>query len=228
LAAVGLVNIARWLWAQNRNATIVAAVIFSIMVIGMNLKYLYRFYVTSPRDLEIYQYFQTDLVEACKWLKPRFNDFDDIYITTDNFNMPYVVTAVALSYDPKKWFSEPIENYSMSPPEFKSPSEWDYYTKYGKMHFIYDYSDFSISQFQKKFTTGRTLFILRPNEFITSVVTDKLKELEKSGDEAAMVALVQKLNLDKPDTSLIGNLADKIIYKIYSPDGVETLWLCKF
>jgi hypothetical protein len=142
--------------------------------------------------------------------------------------MPYVITTVVLGYDPKKWFSEPIEISPTPPPGFESSSEWDYYTRYGKMHFIYDYSDFSIPQFQEKFTTGRTLLILRSSEFILSVATDKLKELEKSGDEAAMNALVQKLNLEKPDTSLIGNLADKIIHKIYGPDGEETLWLCRF
>ena len=69
LAAVGAVETARWLWAKDRRVAIVTAVIFSIVVISMNLKYLHRFYVTSPRDPEVYHYFHTDLVEACEWLR---------------------------------------------------------------------------------------------------------------------------------------------------------------
>jgi 4-amino-4-deoxy-L-arabinose transferase-like glycosyltransferase len=227
LAAVGLTTAAKWLRKQNTAVARPIIIIFLLSVFVFNARFIFHFFGEYNRRSDVYHNYHADLVEACKWLKPHFNDFDAIYITTDNLNMPYVITTVVLGYDPKKWFSEPVETANMLPGSSLDP-QWDYYTRYGKMHFIYDYSDFSISKLQEKFTSGRTLFILRPNEFIMSVVTDKLKELEKSGDEAAANALVQKLNLDRPDTSLIGNLADKIIHKIYDPDGEETLWLCRF
>ena len=101
LSAVGAVDIAHWLWTKNRNEAIVATVIFSVAFISMNVKYLHCFFGEYSHQQDVYLNFHTDLVEACEWLKPRFNDFDAIYITTNNFNMPYVVTTVALGYDPK-------------------------------------------------------------------------------------------------------------------------------
>jgi hypothetical protein len=113
--------------------------------------------------------------------------------------MPYVITTVALSYDPVKWFSGPIEFYT--------PDEWDHYTRYGKMHFIYDYSTFSFTELQKKFTPGRLLFILRPDEYI---------------------ALIEREKRERPDEFKLENSAERVIHKIYSPEGNEVLWLCRF
>jgi len=208
LSAVGAVNTARWLWTKNRSVTIAAAVIFSVVVINMNLKYLHYFYGKYSREPNIYQYFHTDLVEACDWLKPRFDDFDAIYITADTFNMPYVVTAVALNYDPKKWFSEPIEFAPEPPAGVELPCEWDFYTRYGKMYFLYDiYINFYISDLQKKFAPGKALLIVRPDEY-------------------AMLIEIEKM--ERPDEFKLENPDEKIIHKIYAPDGSESLVLCRF
>jgi 4-amino-4-deoxy-L-arabinose transferase-like glycosyltransferase len=219
LSAVGAIEIARWLWIKNRNEAIVAAVIFSVAFISMNVTYLHYFFGKYSHERDVYLYFQTDLVDTCKWLKPRFNDFDAIYITTNNFNMPYVVTTVALSYDPQKWFSEPIE--------VNTPGEWDIYSRYGKMHFIYDYSNFSITELQKKYAPNKVLVVLRPQEFLLLTTFEKFKELGKLSDEPAMRAAIEELNLEKPDVSKLGPLAERIIYKICTPDGTEVLWLCR-
>jgi hypothetical protein len=84
------------------------------------------------------------------------------------------------------------------------PCEWDFYTRYGKMHFIYDYSSFSITELQKKFAPGRLLLILRPGEFV------KIIEREKW------------------DQSRLQNLAEHVVHRISRPDGAEVLWLCRF
>jgi len=207
LSAVGAVDTARWLWTKNHNAAIVAAVIFPVAVIGMNLKYLHYFYGKYSREPDVYHYFQTDLVEACEWLKPRFDDFDAVYITTDRLNMPYVVTTVALNYDPKRWFSDPIELAPTPPLGVESPCEWDFYLRYGKMHFIYDYLTFSFVELQKKFAPGRILLILRPDEYTFLLDCEKL---------------------EKPDEFKLENPDEKIIHRIYGPDGSEVLWLCRF
>jgi 4-amino-4-deoxy-L-arabinose transferase-like glycosyltransferase len=199
LSAVGAVDTARWLWSKNRNAAIAVVVIFSIAATGMSIKYLHYFYGKYSREPNVYHYFHTDLVEACEWLKPRFDDFDAVYITTNELNMPYVVTAVALDYDPKRWFSEPIE--------VTTPDEWDFYTRYGKMYFIYDYSTFSFVELQKKFAPGRILLIVRPDEY---------------------TALIGFEELERPDEFKLENPAEHIIHKIYGPDGGEVLWLCRF
>jgi len=208
LAAVGAVDTARWLWNKNRNAAVAVVAIFSIMATGMSIKYLHYFYGQYSREPNVYHYFHADLVEACEWLKPRFEDFDAIYITTNELNMPYVVTAVALNYDPKKWFSEPIEFAPAPPPEVELPCEWDFYTRYGKMHFLYDiYINFYISDLQKKFSPGKILLILRPDEYTMLI------EIEK---------------MERPDEFKLENPDEKIIHKIYAPDGSESLVLCRF
>jgi 4-amino-4-deoxy-L-arabinose transferase-like glycosyltransferase len=191
LSAVGAVDTARWLWTKNRNTAIVTAVIFSIVVIGMNIKYLHYFYGKYSREREVYHSFHTDLVEACDWLKPRFEDFDAVYVTTLGLNMPYAVTAVALNYDPNRWFSEPIE--------IAPPSEYDFYLRYGKMHFIYDYTNFSISELQKKFAPGRLLFILRPDEY-------------------SLLAKMEKIE----------NPTQYVVHKISGPENSDVLLLCRF
>jgi hypothetical protein len=96
----------------------------------------------------------TDLVEACQWLRPRLGDFDAVYFTASNYNMPYVITTVALGYDPKKWFSEPLD--------VNTPGEWDFYTRYGKLYFLYDNS--VLPFIKEKHKDGRTLLIMRPGE----------------------------------------------------------------
>jgi 4-amino-4-deoxy-L-arabinose transferase-like glycosyltransferase len=199
LSAVGAVDTARWLWTESHRVAIVAAVIFSIVVISMNIKYLHYFYGKYSREPDVYHYFHTDLVEACEWLKPRFNDFDAVYITIAGFNMPYVITTVALSYDPKRWFNEPIEVTTLG--------EWDFYTRYGKMHFLYDYSTLSFVELQKKFAPGRVLLIIRPDDY---------------------TALTSFEELERPDEFKPENPTEHIIHKIYDPDGAESLWLCRF
>jgi 4-amino-4-deoxy-L-arabinose transferase-like glycosyltransferase len=215
LSAAGLTAAGRRLWKQNHHTVWVAIIVFAVIAIGLNARFIYHFYGEFNRRPEVYHRYHVDLIEACNWLKPHFDDFDAVYITTDNLNMPYVITTVVLSYDPVRWFSEPIEVIT--------PGEWDYYTRYGKMHFIYDYSTFSISDLQNKFAPGRVLLILRPYE----LVIKKLEELEKSSDESAMRAVIENLNLEKPDASMLGPFAERIIHKIYGPDGEEVLWLCR-
>jgi 4-amino-4-deoxy-L-arabinose transferase-like glycosyltransferase len=199
LSAVGAVDTVRWLWAKSYKAAIVAAVIFSIVVIGMNIKYLHYFYGKYSREPDVYHYFHTDLVEACEWLQPRFNDFDIVFCTANGLNMPYVISTVVLGYDPKLWFSQPRD--------FITIGEWDYYTRYGKMHFLYDYSTFSFLELQKNFAPGRVLLILRPEEY---------------------TALIGFEELERPDEFKLENPTEHIIHKIYGPDGGEVLCLCRF
>ena len=219
LAAVGLAAAAKWLRKQKTGIARPIVIIFLLSVIVLNARFLFHLFGEYNRRADVYQIYHADLVEASEWLKPRFDDFDAVYITTDNFNMPYVVTTVVLGYDPQKWFREPIE--------VNTPGEWDYYTRYGKMHFIYDDANFSISDLQKKFAPGRLLLILRPYEFILSTAVENLKELEKSSDESAARAVIENLDLEKPDESIPKEYAEKIIHKIYGPDSKDTLWLCR-
>jgi 4-amino-4-deoxy-L-arabinose transferase-like glycosyltransferase len=167
LSAVGAVGTVRWLWAKNHIITIVAAVVFSVPVIGMNIKYLHYFYGKFSREQYVYINFHTDFVEACEWLRPRFADFDAVFCAAVELNMPYVVSTVVLGYDPKLWFNEPRN--------FTTIGEWDRYTRYGKMNFLYDYTQFSFEDISKRFAPGRVLLIVRPDEYKLLIELEKIK-----------------------------------------------------
>jgi 4-amino-4-deoxy-L-arabinose transferase-like glycosyltransferase len=153
LASVGAVSAADWLRKRNIKLFLTAVIIFVIAVFTLNIRYLYHFYGEYNRRSEIYLLFHTDLMDACKWLKPRLDDFDAVFCTTEDLNMPYVVFLVALNYDPNRWFSEPKE--------FFADGEFDYCTHYGKIYFMY--KDFFTPP-DKEFRSGRVLLIIRPGE----------------------------------------------------------------
>jgi 4-amino-4-deoxy-L-arabinose transferase-like glycosyltransferase len=133
LAAVGTVVGFRWLQKQNRNLATALVAIFVIAAVVLNIRYFYHFYGEYNRRPEIYHGYHADLVEAGKWLRPRFNDFDAVFWTTEGTNMPYIITLVVLGYDPEQWLREPREGFRMVGYD-------DFYSRYGKMHFMYGQS----------------------------------------------------------------------------------------
>ena len=157
LGAAGAVITARWLWSRSRKLTLAGITVFVIAVVILNVRYFHRFYVEYNLDPEVCHVFNTDLVEACKWLKPRLKDTNAVFYTSTYMNMPYVITLVALGYDPNQWFNDPRE--------FFTNGEWDYYTHYGKMYFIYDESFIpALALLQRGFLPSRIFFIIRPGE----------------------------------------------------------------
>jgi hypothetical protein len=103
--------------------------------------------------------------------------------------MPYIITLVALGYEPEEWFKDRREMTTMG--------EWDYYTRYGKMYFMYNNILPGMEGFIEKtlstehYRPGRILLIIRPGEI-------------------------------QPE-----NYLPEIIHRVIRPDGEETLWLCK-
>ncbi len=157
LGAFGAAATARWLYEKNHALTWGIVTIFIIAAAFLNVRYLRYFYGGYNRDPYIYMTFHTDLLEACEWFRSRCDDYDAVFCTTYNFNMPYVITLVALNYDPHRWFSEPRE--------FFSSKEWDYYTHYGKMYFMYNDSFQPVLDALQQIPDRKPiLFIVRPGE----------------------------------------------------------------
>lgn len=157
LAAVGAVEAARWLQARrSRPAWTVAAAALAL-AIGLNVVYLRRFFVDFNRTRDVYLDYSTDLVEACEWLRPRFEGYDAVFCTSDGLNMPYMVTLVALGYDPQRWFREEREYVSIG--------SWEAYVRYGKMHFLYENLPTpALADLRGDGQPQKVLFIIRPNE----------------------------------------------------------------
>ena len=163
LAAVGAVSAAQWLWRKNIRLAICAGVIFVAGFLVINVRYLHCFYGEFNRRTDIYDAFQVDLIQACDWLKPRLNELDAVFFTSSGFNMPYIITLVALAYEPSDWFSDKHTFYADSHPE--ASTQWDLCTRYGKFYFMYDASWTQIAEDIYEKTPGRILFVVRPGEF---------------------------------------------------------------
>jgi hypothetical protein len=119
----------------------------------MTARYLYHYYGEYNRRVATYHAFHVDLVKACQWLRPRFDQFDAVFCTVDGMNMPYMISLVAMGYDPSQWFKDQHD--------FFADGEYEFYTSYGKMHFIYNQASLEALN---KFPRDRVLFIVRPGE----------------------------------------------------------------
>ncbi|MHC4498291.1 MAG: glycosyltransferase family 39 protein [Planctomycetota bacterium] len=102
LSAVGVVSTATWLWKQSHVLLFAVIAAFMLLVIGLNARYLSRFYGEYNRRPAIYHGFHVDLIEACRWLRPRFDNVEAVFCTTQGMNQPYIITLVALGYDPER------------------------------------------------------------------------------------------------------------------------------
>lgn len=161
LAAVGAKHTAKWLFKRDHTIAFILIIAFAVSVIGFNTRYLNRFYGRYNDQTEIRRFFHRDLVEACRWLRPNLDDFDAVFCTTKGFNMPYVISLVILRHDPDRWFSEPRD--------FTTPGEWDFYTRYGKMYFMYGYNlghpvRQAITELKRNNKPDKIAFIVRPGE----------------------------------------------------------------
>ncbi len=171
LAALGAVSAAGWLWKRNRHLTLTAIAAFLLPVIGINARYLYYFYAEYNALPFIYQTFHVDFVEACKWLRPRLDQYDAVFCTSNGVNMPYIISLVTLGHDPHRWFNEPRESVTIN--------EFDYYTRYGKMHFMYGKSFLpALNQLPRN---DRVLFIIRPGEFREFGLKNPIHQIRLSG-----------------------------------------------
>ena len=155
LAALGAVTAAGWLWKKNPPLAWAAIAALTIAIIGFNLRYFYHFYGEYNRRPNIYQSFHVDLVEACNWLRPRLDQYDAVFCTSNGMNTPYIITLVVLGYDPNRWLHEGCD--VITRPEFD-----DIYLRYGKMHFMYGGS--AIPAITSLRPEDRAIFIVRPNE----------------------------------------------------------------
>ena len=159
LGGVGAVSAGRWLWKQSRFSALTVIAGFVVVVVGLNARYLHCFYGEYNRRPQIYHRYHVDLIEACDWLRGRFDDVDAVFCTTDGMNQPYIITLAALGYDPQRWFHEQRDL------SFVTSEGFDIYTRYGKMHFMYGPSFMpALRELRQKSPQSRIIFIVRPGE----------------------------------------------------------------
>lgn len=198
LGAAGAVSGARWLKNRSQKWALIAKAVFFIAVVILNIQHFRRFYFEFNRNPYVYHVFHSDLIEACEWLKPRLNEFDAVFITTDGLNMPYVITLVTLGYDPRQWFNEPRE--------FITAEYWEYYNHYGKMYFMYDDSFVPVltGMLQKTAASGST-------------PSTSSEQASSPQDRILFVVRPGEYDFCQPVP----------VHRILRPDGEEALWMCK-
>jgi len=157
LAALGAVSAFDWLWSVYKNLALLAAGAFVAVVFVCVIHYFTGYFRYYRDDPTVYYRFQCDLVEACEWLRSRYDEYDAIFCTTNGMNMPAMISLVVLGYDPICWSKQPRLGFTLK--------EWDYYTRYGKMIFMYpDISIPDISELRQNSSSKHILFIVRPGE----------------------------------------------------------------
>ncbi len=158
LGTAGAVGAGTWLWRQSHGGAIAVAGMAAILVVILNVRFLYYFFGEYNDRPFIYHAYHVDLLKACDWLRPRLGEVDAVFVTTRGMNMPYVISLVGLHYDPHKWFSEPREFQTTG-------GGWDVYTRYGKIHFMYGASATpALKELINNKRQDRVIFIVRPGD----------------------------------------------------------------
>ena len=164
LAAVGTTYAAKWLWERQRQITVVLAVAATTVILLVNIRFLNYFYGGFNDEPTKYMVGHSDLLEACAWLKPRWNQVDAVFVTSSYMSHPYVYTLVGLQYDPKQWFRDPKE-MRQGPLPGGAYNHEQICLRYGKMHFVFgNSSQAALTQLVNNGRSDRVIFIVRPGE----------------------------------------------------------------
>ncbi len=157
LAGVGAVAAGGWLYRRWRRVTLVAACVAAIAPVVLTVWFFYTFFGSYSKLPKVYHLFQTDMKEACEWLRPRLDEFDVVFCTTNGMNQPYITMLTHLRYDPHKWHTDEKE--------LSRSGEWDKYYRFAKFRFLYrSRAEAMIQEFARNGRRSRAVFIVRPWE----------------------------------------------------------------
>lgn len=169
LAALGATWLGGLIARRGRRPLVVAGAALALVALASHAYFLYQlfgpFYRTpvtfQNRTYDLFTAYQSDLVDACNWLRPRLGDIDAVFVTTSGLNQPYIVSLVSLGYDPRQWLADRAAGEL----RIEQLPQWDVILRYGKMHFLYG------SEWQQKLAqmgqakAGKKVYlIVRPGE----------------------------------------------------------------
>jgi 4-amino-4-deoxy-L-arabinose transferase-like glycosyltransferase len=129
----------------------------ALAVAAINARLWVSYFGEYGRRAEIRSDFQVDLVKAVDWLRPKLDDVDAVFCTSRGFRMPYVITLVGLSYEPRQWFADPRE--------MCDGGGWDLCLRYGKIRFVYNSGQWGeLERFRSDGRPERIALVVRPGE----------------------------------------------------------------
>jgi 4-amino-4-deoxy-L-arabinose transferase-like glycosyltransferase len=159
----GLGGVAAWTWmsARRRPLAMAASVLFAVWAIASTARFATSFYGEYGRRVDTWQLFNTDLLEAIRWVKPRLGDADALYVSmsvSSAMDQPFVLTLVGLDYDPTRWFADSKDVLHRE--------DTDVVRSFGKVHFLFDaYDTASLKALSANDKPDRVLIIARPGEW---------------------------------------------------------------
>ena len=162
LEGVGAGSIARAFKPRRRVALRVIYPLIGIAVVS-TIFFIHRFFGDFQRQKNDLWIFASDILEAARWLRPRLNNVDAVFVTGRAYH-PDVTTLVGLQYNPDQWFNDVRKIIPGPLPDGAYENE-DVYLGYGKMHFMFDKS--SMTELTAMWQNGRAdhaIIIVRPGE----------------------------------------------------------------
>jgi 4-amino-4-deoxy-L-arabinose transferase-like glycosyltransferase len=158
LAAWGCVATIRFVRRWGRATAWGTAALIAGGMLLQDVRSIAVYFTEWPNRMPIYRTFQADLLQACAWVRPRFDDVDAVIWTTADLNMPFAVTLVGLDYAPARWFQD-------QKVVIRGAGMWDYYLRYGKNYFLYGQrSRPYVEALRHHGRPVHALFVVRPNE----------------------------------------------------------------
>jgi 4-amino-4-deoxy-L-arabinose transferase-like glycosyltransferase len=210
LGAMGAAWAGELLRRRVRGAFWPTAAALVVAVLFLNVRFYGNYFGKWSRE-EVYGWFQTDVVKASQWLRPRLAEADAVFFTPTYTNRPYVIAAVELRIDPADWHKGPIEKNIW----LKDPNEdvrWDTYFRFGKVFFLYDlYWDARVRELLANGREDRVYFVVRPadlqrwTQLKVQFATDP-KLAEQYPEYQPFVQLLEGLlpQLGKPVHTIVG------------------------
>lgn len=129
LAAAGLSPILLFLLRRRMRTTLLALVAALIGTAAPGqIRFANSYFLDRGMQQEVYDGNAVDLVTACRWLRPRLEQYDAVIFTTLGFNQPYLATLMVFEHEPRQWFDEPRRWFN--------DGWWDVYRRYGKVYFL--------------------------------------------------------------------------------------------
>jgi hypothetical protein len=174
IAAIGAVAVARWTREKTRSTLdasggvkrralgpLVAGA-FCAWVLVAHVIYLRQYFGEFFESPGKYWQRHVDVMEACAWLGPRFDDVDAVFLTHEMLPFPHVLPLVFLEYDPRRWFAEPRE-YVPCPPTLQAEVVC---ARFGKVRIMYqpELAKEELTAMESDGARQRVVLILRPRQ----------------------------------------------------------------
>jgi 4-amino-4-deoxy-L-arabinose transferase-like glycosyltransferase len=186
LAAVGAVAFVRYFSRASRAFAVVVAAVIAIVGTVEAVAFT-RAYFQRLDDIPVKHIaFAADLVDASKWMKPRLDRYDAVFVTGNAISHPYIYTLAVLQYPPQRWFSDQ-KTFQEGP----LPNGWFLHEqiclRYGKLHFFFPGADDGeLELLRANDKAERVLLVVRPGELPAMSLPPPVRKIQDATGRETM------------------------------------------